>query len=157
MKKLVIALALLPAAASSQNTGVYRGPIIDVHLHAQTRERLAQPAPNPATGEMSPKTAEEHMARSLAIMKDRNVVLGIVSGSSVAAAEAWDAAAPDRILKGISVEDPPRSCSRRSWIDCFGKSGWMRSERWRPSTQATLLRIRRSMRIGRLPRSTACR
>src|SRR5688572_18320326 len=99
MKRLAIALALLPAAGSAQTTGAYRGPIIDVHLHAQTRESLAQPAPNPATGEMSPKTAEEHMARSLAIMKDRNVVLGIVSGSSVAAAEAWDAAAPDRIMK----------------------------------------------------------
>src|SRR5688572_20236948 len=37
MKKLLIALALLPAAAPAQNTGPYRGPIIDVHLHAQTR------------------------------------------------------------------------------------------------------------------------
>ena len=129
MKKLIIALALLPAAAPAQNTGVYRGPIIDVHLHAQTRESLAQPAPNPATGEMSPTTAEEHMTRSLAIMKDRNVVLGIVSGSSVAAAEAWDAAAPDRIMKGISVEDPsafmkPEELDRlfrEKRLDAFGE------------------------------------
>jgi predicted TIM-barrel fold metal-dependent hydrolase len=55
---------------------------------------------------MSPKTGEEHMTRSLEIMKQRKVVLGIVSGSSVAAVEPWYASAPDRILKGISVDDP---------------------------------------------------
>jgi hypothetical protein len=91
MKKLLIALALIPAVAPAQSTGQCRGPIIDVHLHAQTRESLAQPAPNPATGQMSPKTAEEHMTRSLEIMRKRNVVLGIVSGSSVAAVEPWGA------------------------------------------------------------------
>ena len=106
MKKLILALALIPAIAPAQSTGPYHGPIIDVHLHAHTRESLAQPAPNPATGQMSPATAEEHMTRSLAIMQERNVVLGIVSGSSIAAVESWDAAAPDRILKGISVNDP---------------------------------------------------
>ncbi len=106
MKKRLLAFALLPAIASAQSTDLYRGPIIDVHLHAQTLEDLARPVPNPATGEMSPKTPAEHMARSLEIMKDRNVVLGIVSGWSVAAVEAWDAAAPERILKGISVDDP---------------------------------------------------
>ena len=106
MKTLCLALALVPAIAPAQSTGPYRGPIIDVHLHAHTRESLAHPAPNPATGQMSPTTAEEHMSRSLAIMKERNVVLGIVSGSSVAAVEPWDAAAPDRIWKGIGVDDP---------------------------------------------------
>ena len=105
MKRFIV-LALAPAIAAAQNAGPYRGPIIDVHLHAHTSESLAQPAPNPATGQMSPKTAEEHMARSLQIMKERNVVLGIVSGPSVAAAESWKAAAPDRILKGISIDDP---------------------------------------------------
>jgi predicted TIM-barrel fold metal-dependent hydrolase len=109
MKKHLLALTLLPAAAAAQTSGPYRGPIIDVHLHAYTPERLAEPAPNPATGDPSPKTAEEHMKRSLEIMKERNVVLGIVSGSSVAAVEPWDAAAPERILKGISIDDPSAS------------------------------------------------
>src|SRR5688572_23950310 len=99
MKRLIIALALVPAVSPAQSTGSYRGPIIDVHLHAHTNESLAQPLPNPATGQMSPKTAEEHMRRSLDIMKERNVVLGIVSGLSMGATELWDAAAPDRILK----------------------------------------------------------
>jgi predicted TIM-barrel fold metal-dependent hydrolase len=129
LKKALIVVALLPAIPSTQSTGPYRGPIIDVHLHAQTRESLARPAPNPATGEMSPKTAEEHMMRSLEIMRDRNVVLGIVSGSSIGDVEPWDAAAPDRILKGISVEDPTTFMSaddldrlfREKKLDAFGE------------------------------------
>jgi hypothetical protein len=55
---------------------------------------------------MSPKTAEEHLTRSLAIMKARNVVLAIVSGPTVAAVEPWETAAPDRIMTGIGVDDP---------------------------------------------------
>lgn len=106
MKMLVIALALLPAIARAQDTGAYRGPIIDVHLHAHTSESLAQRLPNPATGQMSPLTAEEHMMQSLRIMSERNVVLGIVSGSTVAAVERWHAAAPDRVWKAVGVEDP---------------------------------------------------
>jgi predicted TIM-barrel fold metal-dependent hydrolase len=106
MKKPLFVFVLLPAMAFAQSAGTYSGPIIDVHLHAETAEDLAQPAPNPATGQMSPRTPAEHMARSLEIMRERNVVLGVVSGSSLADVEAWDAAAPDRILKGISVGDP---------------------------------------------------
>ena len=49
--KPFIALALIPAIASAQSVQQYRGPIINVHLHAHTRESLAQPMPNPATGE----------------------------------------------------------------------------------------------------------
>jgi predicted TIM-barrel fold metal-dependent hydrolase len=128
MTKLLIVLALLPSIAT-QNTGPYRGPIIDVHLHAETPESLAQPVPNPATGEMSPKTAEEHMTRSLAIMKERNVVLGIVSGSALADVEAWDTAAPDRIIKGLSIDDPTRFIApedldrlfREKRLDAFGE------------------------------------
>jgi predicted TIM-barrel fold metal-dependent hydrolase len=100
-----------------------------VHLHAETTERLAPSTPNPATGEMSPRTADEHMARSLEIMKERNVVLGIVSGPTVADVERWDAAAPDRILKGISVDDPstfmkPEELDRlfrEKRLDAFGE------------------------------------
>ena len=129
MKKIFMVIALLPATAVTQSTGEYRGPIIDVHLHAHTPASLAQPVPNPATGQMSPKTADEHMTRSLEIMKERNVALGIVSGSSVAAVETWDAAAPDRIMKAISVEDPSQFMKpeeldrlfREKRLDAFGE------------------------------------
>jgi predicted TIM-barrel fold metal-dependent hydrolase len=106
MKKLLMTLALCPALLSAQTTGAYRGPIIDVHLHAHTDASLAQRAPNPATGEMSPKTGQEHMTRSLQIMKERKVVLGIVSGPSLASLEPWDAVEPDRVMTSISVDDP---------------------------------------------------
>jgi uncharacterized protein len=129
MTKLLLVFALLPSMATAQSTGPYRGPIIDVHLHAHTRESLAQPVPSPATGEMSPTSPEEHMTRSLAIMKERNVVLGIVSGSALADVEAWDEAAPDRIMKGISVDDPTRFIApqeldrllREKKLDAFGE------------------------------------
>jgi predicted TIM-barrel fold metal-dependent hydrolase len=129
MKQVLIVLALLFAMAPAQNTGPYRGPIVDVHLHAQTNESLAQPAPNPATGQLSPKTAEEHMTRSLAIMKERNVVLGVVSGSSVADVEPWEAAAPDRVLRGIGLDDPSQFIKpeeldrlfREKKLDAFGE------------------------------------
>lgn len=88
MTKLLIVVALLPSIATAQSTAPYRGPVIDVHLHAYTPESLVPPLPNPATGEMSPTSPEEHMTRSLAIMKERNVVLGIVSGAALAAVEA---------------------------------------------------------------------
>ena len=124
-----INLALIPGIGAAQSTGPYRGPIIDVHLHAHTRESLAPPVPNPATGQLSPATADEHMTQSLRIMKERNVVLGIVSGSSVAAAESWKAAAPDRILTGIGLHDPSRFMKpeqldrlfRDKRLDAFGE------------------------------------
>ena len=56
MKSLLMTLALAHALLSAQTTGAYRGPIIDVHVHAYTDESLAKPSPNPSTGEMSPKT-----------------------------------------------------------------------------------------------------
>ena len=105
---LLMTLALSPALLSAQTTSAYRGPIIDVHVHAHTDESLARRAPNPATGEMSPKTGREHMTQSLQIMKERNVVLAIVSGPSLAAVEPWEAAAPDRVMTSIGVDDPSR-------------------------------------------------
>jgi hypothetical protein len=129
MKNLLLTLAVSPALLVAQTTDAYRGPIIDVHVHAYTDESLAQPAPNPASGEMSPKTAQEHMTRSLQIMKDRNVVLGIVSGQSLAAVEAWEAAAPDRVMTSLSVDDPSQLMKpddldrlfRERKIDAFGE------------------------------------
>jgi predicted TIM-barrel fold metal-dependent hydrolase len=106
MKKLLMTLVLCPALLSAQDDRLYRGPIIDVHVHAHTDDSLAQPAPNPATGEMSPTTGREHMTRTLKIMKDRNVVLGIVSGASLASVVPWEEAAPERVLTSISVDDP---------------------------------------------------
>jgi uncharacterized protein len=107
MKTLPIAIFIaIPSVAAGQGSSTYRGPIIDVHLHAYTAERFEELSPNPATGQMSVKTAEEHFRRTLELMKQHNVVLGIVSSASVAVVEQWEAAAPDRVLRGISFDDP---------------------------------------------------
>jgi predicted TIM-barrel fold metal-dependent hydrolase len=129
MKKLLMTLACYPALLSAQTTSAYRGPIIDVHVHAHTDESLAEPAPNPATGEMSPKTGQEHMTQSLQIMKERNVVLGIVSGPSVASVQPWEVVAPDRVMTSISVDDPSQLMKpedldrlfREKKLDAFGE------------------------------------
>jgi predicted TIM-barrel fold metal-dependent hydrolase len=129
MKKLLMMLTVYPVLLSAQAPGAYRGPIIDVHLHAHTDQSLAQRAPNPATGEMSPTTGQEHVTRSLQIMKERNVVLGIVSGPSVASVEPWKVMAPDRVMTSISVDDPSQLMKpedldrlfREKTFDAFGE------------------------------------
>lgn len=110
MKKLIIALSMLPpGVVGAQNSTPYRGPVIDVHLHAYSAAHFGQPIPNPATGQMSVQTADEHAMRTIEIMKRYNVVLGIVSSASVEVVEQWKAAAPDRILRGIGMDDPAES------------------------------------------------
>jgi uncharacterized protein len=107
MKTLAIAiLVAIPSVAAGQGSSPYRGPVIDVHLHAYTPESFEQPGPNPATGQMSVKSPEEHLKRTLELMKEHNVVLAIVSSSSLTVVEQWAAAAPGRILRGISLDDP---------------------------------------------------
>jgi predicted TIM-barrel fold metal-dependent hydrolase len=75
-------------------------------LHAYTTESYGEPGPFRLTGEPAPATAEEHRAQTLAVMDRYGVVLGVVSGDGMAAAEGWAELAPGRFLKGISVQDP---------------------------------------------------
>ena len=77
-----------------------------MHLHAYTSESYWGPAPFGLTGEPSPATAEEHLEATLTAMDRHGVVLGVVSGSQLATAEAWSERAPGRFLKGITVHDP---------------------------------------------------
>lgn len=84
----------------------YTGPIIDMHLHSYTAGDFWGPAPNPATGQPSVGSAQEHMERSIAIMRQYNVVLGAVSGDAKASVDAWYSLAPDLVLRGISMGDP---------------------------------------------------
>lgn len=102
----VLVLLMLPALSFAQSEGHYRGPIIDMHMHGYTAEDFWGPAPNPATRQPSVQTPEEHMERSIEIMKEHNVVLGVVSGTTLAAAQQWAAHAPDLILKGITFGNP---------------------------------------------------
>lgn len=110
MRLLVVLLLLrmsLPDAGTAQSQPErYTGPVIDMHLHAYTPESYWGPAPFSLTRELSPATAEEHRAETLAAMDRHRVVLGVVSGYELAAAEAWGEQAPGRFLRGIVVHDP---------------------------------------------------
>ena len=101
----------------------YEGPIIDMHLHAYTSESYWGPAPFGLTGEPSPATAEEHGAETLAAMDRHGVVLGVVSGDQLAAAEAWAERSPGRFLKGIVVHDPLADLELKEF------TGWVREGR----------------------------
>lgn len=162
MKTLPIAMLLsLPTVAAGQGSSPYRGPIIDVHLHAYAADGFDSPTPNPATGQMSVKTADEHFKRTLELMKQHNVVLGIVSATSVAVVAQWEAAAPDRILRGITFDDPAEFMKpeeldqllRENELDVVGEvgaqyAGYSPSD---PAFRSLLGRCREARRSGRDP------
>lgn len=72
-------------------------PVIDMHAHFYTEERFWGPAPNPVTGEMESKTAEEHNARTLTEMEKHQVVLAL-AGAQL----GWEPPDSDRLM--LSVE-----------------------------------------------------
>ena len=108
MKKLLIALVLLPSTAPAHNTGPYRGPIIDVHLHAETRRTSCAAC---AESRDRSDVAKDRRRAYDAFARDYEGTerrarhrLRIVSRCC----EPWDAAAPDRIMKEINVDDPTK-------------------------------------------------
>lgn len=76
-------------------------PVIDMHLHFYTQERFWGPAPDPSTGQLGSKTAEEHTARTLEAMKDNQVVLALAS-----AGPDWQAPDDERLLRSLEAYDP---------------------------------------------------
>lgn len=111
--------------------GSYAGPIIDMHLHGYVAEDFWGPAPSPVTGEPSVGTNEEHIERSLELMRRHNIVLGAVSGEAKEAADLWRERAPDRVLRAIILEDPNdfmspesfREVVERGELDVLGEVG----------------------------------
>ena len=120
-----------PASTSVPASPAWAGPIIDVHLHSYTPEDYWGSAPNPATGAMSPASAEEHMERTLEVMHRHHVVLAIVSGESKSSADRWREKDPERILRGIIMEEPanlPPAETLGEWarsgeLDALGEVG----------------------------------
>ena len=86
----------------------YRGPIIDVHMHAYPPDAAIAPSlTNPANGR-PPGVAngEEHLRACVAEMKRLGIVKGVVSGGDgdrLAAALHWHDADPERIIAAASV------------------------------------------------------
>lgn len=120
-----------PANAQNSQGGVdpqtsvssYGGPIIDMHLHAYTPETFWGPTRLRLTGELSPASAAEHVEQTLEAMERHGVVLGVVSGEPLAAAEAMKNRAPDRLLVGISAGDPVEDLNIEEFV------AWVREGR----------------------------
>src|SRR5688572_339803 len=106
---------------------------------------------------MSVKTAEEHAKRTLELMKQHNVVLGIVSSTSVAVVEQWEAVERERILRGISFDDPGEFMKPDELDALLQQKSWTSSGRWEPSTPAIRRRIPPSLPTGPWPKNTAFR
>lgn len=86
----------------------YRGPIIDVHMHAYPADAAIAPSlTNPANGRPpGVASGEEHLRACLAEMKRLGIVKGVVSGGDgdrLAAALHWRDADPGRIVAAASV------------------------------------------------------
>ena len=96
------------AGTGSAATVKRKAPVIDVHLHSY----IAVPAGarpewadrGEARALVAPASAEEHMRATLAEMDRHNVVLGVVSGPQKSI-EAWQKAAPDRLIGGAYFAD----------------------------------------------------
>ncbi len=108
----------------------YTGPVIDMHLHSYS-EDFWGPAPNPATGNLSPATAKEQMEQSFEVMRKYNIVLGAVSGISPSSGNEWHTYDGDRTLRGIEPReisefmspDSLRQLIRDGQLDMLGEVG----------------------------------
>jgi uncharacterized protein len=115
----------------ASDPNAYTGPIIDVHLHAYTEADFRANVPSPAGTPPAPASAREHLERTLDVMRRCNVVLGAVSGSRREAALTWHAQAPDRVLRGWSLDAPGdfpdaetfRELARSGALDVLGEIG----------------------------------
>jgi uncharacterized protein len=91
----LVGVAITPLASAQHPRD--RPPIIDVHRHAYTAAEWTSRPPNPATGQLAPASATDHMRACLAAMERYNIVAAIVSGP-LEAVETWRRGAPGRIL-----------------------------------------------------------
>lgn len=116
---VVLLLHLLPVTAFCQSSDQ---PVIDMHLHAYAG---GLGIPNPNTGKVSVRSADEHRIASLRFMEENHVVLGAVSANdepdtALEVLDAWGAEAGGRLLRGLffgkKAGYPPVE-SVRAWIE----------------------------------------
>ena len=80
-------------------------PIIDMHLHAFRLDDGKPPAVNPVTGRPSTaRTSADLRDSSLAALERYNIVKAVASGPPETVGQ-WHAAAPDRIIVGVHVDE----------------------------------------------------
>ena len=106
---LIVALLLMPLETLAQ----VRPPIIDMHLHSYPIGSFwPKGAPNPATGQSSPETAEALLRETLAALERYNIVRAVTSGCPFDLVLRWKEADPDRI-----IASPYIGGSRGCWPD----------------------------------------
>lgn len=142
---LVLAILLLPCTVSAQNTERYRGPIIDMHLHAHTvasygpepvpictaDEPVVYPGLDPsrpmtldralspcAQPIYSSATDEDLLRETLAAMQRYNIVRAVVAGP-LEEVTRWQEAAPERIIPAISFLTGRASGDRAGDVEEF--------------------------------------
>src|ERR1051325_10239993 len=101
-RSLVLGIVMASAAASARRPPPPRR-IIDVHLHAYTRdERLGSRFTLPTTGELmvAARDAADHQRATFAAMRRLNVVKAVVSGGDREAELRWKQVAPEQIIIG---------------------------------------------------------
>lgn len=111
MRGLMTPVALLLSLATGSPLAVAeashrdRPPIIDMHLHAFHLPDGGPPPANPVTGRPSAsRTDAELRDATLAALARYNIVKAVTSGPPDALAQ-WQAAAPERILAGVFVDE----------------------------------------------------
>ena len=111
---LLGALVTVSKLAIGQKAAHYDGPIIDMHMHANTAQEgpdgnpLRRPCvPKPCEGTVGQaKTAEDVLRLTLEAMERNNVVLGFLSQYPLDNVYRWVEAAPDRFIASPVVRDP---------------------------------------------------
>jgi len=100
-------LTAFPPAVAAQSSQQGRPPIIDVHVHAYSKDaRWTDRTPNPVTGQaMTARTEEAHMQASLAQMRKYNIKAFVVSNDYQTILR-WKVAAPERIVASYGFDDP---------------------------------------------------
>lgn len=110
---LLAALALLSAtpgiagSPEAERAAGYRGPVIDVHLHAFEWDRYgSEPPPNAVTGRVPQARSDEAAARASAASLERAGVVKAVASGPRELLGTWREAAPERVLPALYAQSP---------------------------------------------------
>lgn len=107
MAAVLAALFLLAPQPDPACSPVVKRRIIDVHVHAYTDEQLRQRTEdNPVTGDRAyAASAAQHRDATFCALQRYNIVRAVVS-NQWSAVQQWKARDPQRVIAGISLEDP---------------------------------------------------
>jgi len=120
----ILSMLSLAFGVSAQD----RLPVIDMHLHSYDDSSYFV-APD-QRGEMAPPSASAHFDATYASLREHNIVLGVVSGST-SSEEDWLARDADgRLLRGFSSSnlgdwnpEAFEALAREGGVDVFGEIG----------------------------------